>query len=350
MAKDTRFAVLHHDHVFDTDASPVGQVDARFDSEDHAVRELVFRCLSDAGQLVHLQPESVAESVAEVLAVAGLTDHGVGQHVRLLAGHPLFDEFGRGLLGGENDVVDLLELVVRLAQEDRAREVGDVAIERDAHIDDDALAALEGAVAREAVRHRCPRPAADDRREGDAVAAVLADVLLDLPGHLLFRPARLDPLRNVLEGSVADVDRGLDRGQLLRLLDHAQPLDHVRCRDQLRPLCLRQVLDGLPQRTMALIGDVRGFKRDAFAAQPLQHIRQPLLHAADGLVDAVFHRLLGGLLPVAEVGGEHGVIVSDQQVGGRAGEAGEVAAVDRAGRLRTDDEERVELVLVQLLA
>ena len=349
MAHHPRLAILHHDDVFNAHAAPLGQVDAGFNCEHHAVTQLVFRCLGHARTLVHLHPDAVAEPVAEVVAVARLLDDIVGQHVRVLAGHALFDQLDRRLLRGEDDVVDLFKRVVGLAKEDRACQVGHVAVKGYAHVDDDAFVLLQLLVARGGVRHRAPGPAADDRIERDRVAAVLADVLLDLPGDLLLGPAGLDPLGDVREGRVADIDGRLDRGNLRGLFDLPQPFDQVQCRDQLRPLRLRQLLDRLPHRAVRLVGDVRPFEGDALAAQSLEDVRQPFVEAADGPQEAAAGRLSLGLVPVSEVGSENGFIWRDQQIRRRAGEAGEVASVDRTGRLRTDDEERVQLVLDELL-
>ncbi len=82
-------------------------------------------------------------------------------------------------------------------------------------------------VARLGVGHRAPGAGRDDGREGEALGAVLAGVLLDLPGDLLLGPAGLDRAGDVLEGGVAQGDGGLQGLDLVRLLDDAQRLDEV---------------------------------------------------------------------------------------------------------------------------
>ena len=66
------------------------------------------------------EANAVAEAVAKGLAVAGGLDHVVCDHVALLAGHARLHHLLGGELCREHDVVNLLELIVGLAEEDRS--------------------------------------------------------------------------------------------------------------------------------------------------------------------------------------------------------------------------------------
>src|SRR5207247_10623810 len=85
------FAVFEDDHVLDADAAPAGDVDAGLDGDDHAVLQFVVRKAGETGSLVNEEADTVAKTVAEVLAEAGLCDYVVGEHVGLLAGHSRAD-------------------------------------------------------------------------------------------------------------------------------------------------------------------------------------------------------------------------------------------------------------------
>ena len=64
------------------------------------------RCES-ARPLVHLEPDAVAEAVAEAVAVAGGLDHLAGDAVDRLAFDAGRDRVQRGLLGLADGLVDL---------------------------------------------------------------------------------------------------------------------------------------------------------------------------------------------------------------------------------------------------
>ena len=78
---------------------------------------------------------------------ARLFDYAVRDHVRLAAGHAGPYQLLGGQLGGEDDVVNLLELVVGLANIHRARQVRHVPVEVHTHVDDDAIAVPDDVVA-----------------------------------------------------------------------------------------------------------------------------------------------------------------------------------------------------------
>ena len=76
-------------------------------------------------------------------------------------------------------------------------------------------------------------------------------------------------------------------------------------------------------------GDVVGFEAEPSASERFGEVAPPVLDFALHLDDLEVGRFLGGLVEVAEVGGEPGrrVVSGDQQPAVGAGEAGGVAAI-----------------------
>src|SRR3990172_7793801 len=73
-AHHPRLPVLEHHHVLNPSAAPAADVYPRLDGGDHAILQLVLRLPGEPGRFVDQQSDAVAEAVAEVLAVAGLSD------------------------------------------------------------------------------------------------------------------------------------------------------------------------------------------------------------------------------------------------------------------------------------
>lgn len=65
-------------HVFQTDAAPIGQVEARFNSDDHAGLQLFAAARRKARLLMDRNPHPMAEAMAESIAVTGIDRSGAG--------------------------------------------------------------------------------------------------------------------------------------------------------------------------------------------------------------------------------------------------------------------------------
>src|SRR5436305_11091559 len=77
------------DHqVLDPDPAEALEVDARLDGDDVAGRERVARLAREPRRLVHLEPDAVAEPVAELVAEAGVVDPVARGRVRIHARDP----------------------------------------------------------------------------------------------------------------------------------------------------------------------------------------------------------------------------------------------------------------------
>jgi hypothetical protein len=93
----------------------------------------------------------VAEPVGEGVAVAGGGDRVAGDGVRVLPGEPRAERAEGGPLRRIDDSVNGTQPRRRLADPDRPRQVGRVPPQSGAHVDDDRLARLDRAVARDAI-------------------------------------------------------------------------------------------------------------------------------------------------------------------------------------------------------
>ena len=97
---------------------------------------------------------------------------------------------------------------------------------------------------------------------------MLPDVLLDLPGHLGLRPARLDAARHRFEGLIRQVHRPLDGGQFLGVLHRPHLLYQGRRRQQLGPVGGGHRLHGLGHGLIRGHGEIAGLEAQLLARQP----------------------------------------------------------------------------------
>ena len=165
-----------------------GEVDARLDRDDVAGDERVRRTPAEPRRLVHVEPDAVAEPVAEVLAEAARRRSCRARPRRHRRRSRRPDRLDRRELAGEAELVRPRELLVERPGREGAGAVRGVAADDGARVDDDRVAGLDLAVARAVVRQRRVRAAGDDRLEREPLAAVLAEELLEPPRELALRP------------------------------------------------------------------------------------------------------------------------------------------------------------------
>ena len=60
-------AAIHGNHIFDANAELTGQIDSRFDSDDHAGQQPGCLSGADARRLVNLQADAMAGGVGKCL-------------------------------------------------------------------------------------------------------------------------------------------------------------------------------------------------------------------------------------------------------------------------------------------
>src|SRR5262249_36020140 len=150
------------DEVLDAHSAPALEVNARLVAGDLVHLQCVFGELAEAWAFMHLQPYAVPQTMIELFSVARGLYHITGDLVDLDARHTRFRPARHFKVGAEDDVVNLAELVGRLAEGDGTGHVGVVAADHCTHIDDDRLTFLYLATARRGVGHRAIRPRAYD--------------------------------------------------------------------------------------------------------------------------------------------------------------------------------------------
>src|SRR5262249_41438294 len=141
------------DHVvLDADAAPAGQVDAGLDGDDHALLEHGVAARVEAGVLVRLQAQAVADAVDEPVAQAAGPDDRPPRFIALAHGGARTPRRHAGVVGGQHQRVDLQLAGVGVADHDCARGVGPVAVVRGAEVEQDQVAGLDAPAARAQVR------------------------------------------------------------------------------------------------------------------------------------------------------------------------------------------------------
>ncbi len=145
--------------VFEADAKLAGEVDAGFVGEAHAGGERGLVAAHEVGPLVHVHADTVADAVREgfiVGAEAGRGDDLAGGVVDGVAGNAGLSGGERGGLGAVDDVEDLFLPVGWLAVDEAAGDIGLVAFDGAAVVDEDDLAFADDLWAGAAVRERGP--------------------------------------------------------------------------------------------------------------------------------------------------------------------------------------------------
>src|SRR5258708_7116366 len=178
--------------VLDPDTALAGQVDPRLDRDGDPFLQSTCPARSHQRRFVHLEANTVSQSMTEMPGIAGRGYQVPGSRVDdgdVRAGHGGFDP---GQLRGCHQVVDLPLPGGRLAQRDRPGHVGVVAVEAGTAVDRDQVAARECPSTRRVVRDRAIWPAGHDGVEGQAFRTKVDHGPLQHDGEAALRPAGLD--------------------------------------------------------------------------------------------------------------------------------------------------------------
>ena len=170
------------------------------------------------------------------------------------------------------------------------------------------------------MRHAAAQARGDDRVERRLLRAGLAHHLLEARGDLDLRAARADEVHDVLEGLVGNGAGAADVANLLFILDLAQDVEVEGHRevDARQPALERRVVR---------IDDCTALEADMLAAEFQEDLRRLLQEAVAMLDDGEKRRLLLGLLRVAVVRDEQGLVLRDDERRVVAAEAAEVMKV-----------------------
>ena len=184
-------AVLGDEHgVLDAHAHVALDVDAGLDGADHAGGEPVALRPTERRRLVYLEADAVTGAVTEALAVAGRDDDGARGLVDVTA------PVGTGTHGGqtgelrlENGLVDGALRRRDAAGRERTRDVGAIAGDARAGVDQDQLAGLDAPLTGDRVGVGGVIAGGDDRRERLVLGAAAVVLLAQSPGDLAFGAA-----------------------------------------------------------------------------------------------------------------------------------------------------------------
>ena len=269
-------------------------------------------------------PDAVTEAMPERLAIAGAVNDGARESVDFAAGHASAGGGLRGLLSSEHDVIDLAELAAGLAEHERPCDVAAIAIVQGAHVDDDAVAELEAAVARLVVGLRAIGTRGDDGVERKSVGAKLAHAPLELPCNGPLGESGMERCAHGLHGLVGEVDGPLNRGDFAGLLDGAELARHRAGGDELgRRLNVAQLL---VQHGVRLERHRAVFDANAPRPGRSDRVLEPSIAAGDA-DNPVVGGFYAGLLGIPEVGSEHLIAGGDPEIARRPAEPGEVGPV-----------------------
>ena len=286
-----------------------------------------------------LETDSVTGRVRERVGPSGVGDHVARCAIDVGAGHVGRDQRAACLLTREHHAVEMTRIGARIAERDRARHVGAVAVDDAAEVAHDELVAADDAIRRPRVRLGAVGAGRDDRIEAVAARAALAHRELELERELPFGDAVGQAGQQRLERVVGDRTRPADAVDLTRILHPAQVLDQRAGRHELHPRERRDEAPVLrPGNALILQAEPSAGRDHRGERGVLGGGGEPDLDADVG-VDAGRAELLLRLLGVAAVGDEQRVVGRDEEHRGRAGEAGEVPDVGQLGH-----EERVEML------
>ena len=228
---------------------------------------------------MHVEADPVAHPVLEGLSVARRLDRLAAGAVDLAGEDAGTQRPSARFLRRQDEVVRRPHLRVRLADADRAAEVGAVAVDDRPEVEHDHIALLDrlraarlgGVLAADEARE-------DVRREGGDARAVQAHLVLDLLGELEHGRARLHLRRDRRDRPVADVAGALHHRELVGRLRPAQLVDEPRHgHDALGRERVRQVDHRLAPGAVA---DPEGARLAEAARRPREQRRAvvPLAH------------------------------------------------------------------------
>ncbi|CAI8005654.1 hypothetical protein GBAR_LOCUS4345, partial [Geodia barretti] len=220
-------AVSEDDDVLDTHAAPAGEVNARLYGEHGIHVQRVGGTRTDPRDFVDRQAHAVPKAVAKVVTVPGVGYDVSGQLVRLLPVHADLHVLDRRKLRVKNDVVNLVEHLVRLAHNHSAGNVGAVAADLGAHVDDDGFTALDDVVSWHVVGHGPIGSGGHDGVEADTIGSGVPHGHLHPPRHFPLGHAFCDSGAYLFHRQVRGVDGPLQQYQLIGILEAALVIGQV---------------------------------------------------------------------------------------------------------------------------
>jgi len=181
-------------------------------------------------------------------------------------------------------------------------------------IEDHRITGNDAALGRHGMRKGRIRAARHDRRKGDGFRSRFSNEAFDLPGHLLFGPARSQVLPNVCQRHFRHGQRCLDGLNLAGFLDQPLLFHHFFGGSHFCPR------PGFPQGGFYFPipgeGEEMRFHPQAGHRQLGKELRQSLGQAVGIDGELIAPSLVGGLLLIAEIRQQELLGGGDQQIPG----------------------------------
>src|SRR3954452_10327968 len=175
--------------VLDAHAAPTGTIDPWLDRHYRALAKRSFDGLRQARRLVHLQPETMAEAVAERVAITLVLDVAASESIGLLTLHSRAHGLGGYGVGVAHDIVDRALIGGCRSNDDCPRDVRAIALVLGAKVEEQQIATLDYTRRRACMRQRGARSRGDDRGERKILTAFVAECVLENPSHAQLRHA-----------------------------------------------------------------------------------------------------------------------------------------------------------------
>jgi hypothetical protein len=317
------------DIIFDADAADAGEVDAGLDGDDHAGFEGGGAETGEGEGFVDIAAKTVTEAVAEVVAVAGFGDDVAGGFVDFFAVDAGFDGGDAGELSVEDHFVDFAHFCGDVAEEEAAGEVGAVAAEAGAPVEEHGHVGGELGVGGAVVGEGAVGTEADDGVEGGVEGAAFAHFVAEEAGDFVFGDAGLEGGFDGEEGAFGDADGLFHDGDFVVVLDVARGDAEVG--DGFKLDLDAGFFEKVEELGLAFKGHGFGLNGEGFDFEPFDLLGDLVVDgffAHDGAEPGGFAL---DLLIIARVAEEEGFVGGEEEVGVVAFEAGEPGDVGETG-------------------
>ncbi len=186
-------ALLADDHhVFQADAAPIGQVDARLDGDHHAGLQLFTAARRQSRLLMDRNAYTMAQAMAKGVAVSGVDQHLTRSPVNRNPGDTCADGLDAGEHGLAYQPVALDEDLVRFTGNKGPGHVGAVSLVDQAHVDQHQVARLQLTVRGHGVRPGGVGAKGNDGIEARTFCTHLPHGQIQSQGDLALGHARFD--------------------------------------------------------------------------------------------------------------------------------------------------------------
>ena len=170
-------------------------------------------------------------SVSEVFFITGAVDNVPRGGIDSTRHHPRPDLADTGLLGTQDNAVNLFLARRCLADYDRAGHIRDIPVIRGPEIERDKIAFGDLLLGRDPVRKRGAIPRRHDSFERNPFGAKHFHLIFQFRADFYLTDSRFQNVQNPLKGKIADIHGLLRVVDFVLVLDHGEILDRIDRRD-----------------------------------------------------------------------------------------------------------------------